>query len=63
MKNSKKEDFLDHIDLNYLLQYKSVKIILYAGIGLLCIYSLGHLFKISAHAVRGYKDFRNAINN
>lgn len=63
MKNSKKEDFLDHIDFNYLLQYKSVKIILYAGIGLVFIYSLGHFFKVSAHAIRGYNDFRNAFKN
>lgn len=63
MKNSKKEDFLDHIDLNNLLQYKTVKIILYTGIGLVFIYSLGHFFKISAHAIRGYNDFRNAFKN
>jgi hypothetical protein len=63
MKNSNKGEFLDHIDLNYLLQYKSAKIILYAGIGLLCIYSLGHFFKVSAHAIRGYNDFRNAFKN
>ena len=62
MKNSKKEDLFENIDFKNLLQYKSVKIILYAGISIIFIYSLGHIFKISAHTIRGYKDFRQAIN-
>lgn len=63
MKNSKKEWLIDQIDFDYILQNKMVKIILYSGIGLAMIYSLGHIFKISAQAVRGYKDFRSAIKN
>jgi hypothetical protein len=62
MKNSKKEDFFDNIDFKNLFQYKSVKIILYAGISIIFIYSLGHIFKISAHTIRGYKEFKQAIN-
>jgi hypothetical protein len=27
------------------------------------IYLMGHLFKISAHCVRGYKEFKSALKN
>lgn len=29
---------------------------------LIAVYALGHIFKIGAHAVRGYNDFRNSLN-
>jgi uncharacterized membrane protein YuzA (DUF378 family) len=40
---------------------KPVKIGVYIIIGVFGLYVIGHVFKIFAHTVRGYKDFSPAL--
>ena len=49
------------IDINTLIGEKPIKIILYVGAGLLTLYAMGHLFKLCAHTIRGYNEFKSAV--
>ena len=56
-----------NVGLEYLLENQSVvRYLKIVGIGagvVFGIYMLGHIFKISAHTINGFNQFKNAISN
>ena len=42
---------------------RKIRIGFYVIVGLGGLYALGHVFKISAHTVKGYNELKSAIKN
>lgn len=49
--------------LEYMKSSKTIKIVSIFALSVLSFYLLGHVFKITAHTVRGFKDLKSAIQN
>ena len=46
---------------NSLKSSKHLKIVTYIVIGIAGLYITGHVLKIAAHTIRGFKDFSSAL--
>jgi len=62
MKNSDTKEMLD-FTFEKIYESKYLKTTSIVFLGILGIYVLGHLFKITAHTVNGLNELRNAIKN
>lgn len=57
----KKKQWTDEVDFDTLMDYKPMKVVVYATAILITLILAGYTFKITAHTIRGYKELRNAL--
>lgn len=57
-KDYKIDDFLNHPSIPKYLKIGSI-----IFVSVMSIYLLGHLFKVSAHTIRGYNELKKSISD